>query len=304
MPDRVWSFSNGDLRFLARDQGPVGGPPVLLLHGWPQDGSAWAGVTERLNDAGYRTFAPDLRGVDPAAIPLSRRAYSGTELRSDVAAMVAQIGQPVHLVGHDWGAALAWNAATHEPDLLRSLTAISVPHPAAFARSMYTSTQGLKSWYMAFFQLPWVPETALSSNRLMVKALMATGQSREHAQRDSVRNRDHTARRGGLNWYRGALIDAFDAGPPTPVPVLQVWGDQDKAVSYAAIERTQVYAAGAYELKVFAGANHWIPDQAPEQLAEELIAHFSNSRLGPPPTPSRHSRRRNQIGAARPPETD
>lgn len=278
-PGRIWSFSNENFRFLARDQGPLTGTPVLLLHGWPQDGTAWEEVARHLNVYGYRTFAPDLRGVDPAANPKTRRAYAAAELRADVEAMVTQIGQPVHLVGHDWGAALAWSVATHQPELLRSLTAVSVPHPTTFARSMLTSTQGLKSWYMGFFQLPWAPEAVLGSHRLMVGALMATGQTAEFAHRDSKRNRKGSARRGGLNWYRGAVINAFDHGTPTPVPVLQVWGSEDAAVARRTIERTRVHAAGPYLLRVLHGANHWIPDQEPAELARELISHFAdNSR--------------------------
>lgn len=272
--ERITHFSNGDLTFPARDRGPLDGIPVLLLHGWPQDGSSWDGVTRRLNDEGFRTYSPDLRGVSSTANPRSRRAFSGSALRSDVTAMVAQIGQRVHLVGHDWGAALAWNVAAHEPDLLNSLTAISVPHPSAFLRALVTSRQGIASWYMYFFQLPWVPELVLGSRWFMTRALMTTGQRRELADRDARRNATHGLRRGGLNWYRGAVIDPFDAGSPTPIPVLQVWSEGDSAVLRHSIDRTEAYAGGAYRLKVLEGVSHWIPDEAPEELATELIAHF------------------------------
>lgn len=127
MTDRIDAFTNGDLRFPARDSGPADGAPVLLLHGWPQDGECWAGVAERLNQAGFRTFAPDLRGTTEWANPASRRAYRSSVLRTDIAAMVARIGQPVHVVGHDWGAALAWNVATHEPAGSQRLVHVLLP---------------------------------------------------------------------------------------------------------------------------------------------------------------------------------
>lgn len=275
MTGRIDSFTNGDLRFPARDSGPIDGLPVLLLHGWPQDGESWSGVTAPLNEAGYRTFAPDLRGITPTASPARRSAYRGSVLRTDIAAMVEQIGQPVHLVGHDWGAALAWNVAAHQPDLLRSLCAVSVPHPAAFVRSMATSTQGLASWYMYFFQLPWLPEIVLGSQRFMTTSLMGTGQTRDSAERDARRNGVRRLRRGGLNWYRGAVLEPFDLGSATPVPVLQVWSDGDKAVLRGSIERTEAYAAGHYRLSVFEGVSHWIPDEAPDRLAAELLTHLT-----------------------------
>ncbi|MFC7492076.1 MULTISPECIES: alpha/beta fold hydrolase [unclassified Knoellia] len=277
MTNRIETFTNEGLRFPVVDTGPLGGPPVLLLHGWPQDQQSWAQVASRLNDAGYRTFVPNLRGASDSANPPDRTSFGTSALRGDVTAMVGQIGQPVHLAGHDWGAALSWNVASHHPEVLRSLTAVSVPHPAAFLRSLLTSRQGMSSWYMAFFQLPWVPELVLGSSWFMTRALMATGQRRDLAARDAERNRTLSLRRGGLNWYRGAVTELPDFGSPTPVPVLQVWSDRDTAVRRDGIDRTHAHAAGPYRLKVLEGVSHWIPEEAPDALAEELIAHFAEA---------------------------
>lgn len=277
MSKRISFFTQGDLRFPVKDSGPLDGPPVLLLHGWPQDGSSWRAVAAKLNEAGYRTFAPTLRGGSVGASPRARAAYRGSELRRDVAAMVAQIGGPVHLVGHDWGAALAWNVATHDPDLLLSLTAVSVPHPATFLKSLVTSAQGLSSWYMYLFQLPVIPELVLGSRPVMTRALVGTGQSETAAHRDVERSRTWPVRRGGLNWYRGAVLEPFDPGTPTPVPVLQVWSDGDKAIRRHCIDRAGHHAAGEYRLVVLHGVSHWIPDEAPDLLAQELIAHVQQA---------------------------
>lgn len=275
MTERIETFTHGDLSFPARDSGPIDGTPVLLLHGWPQDGESWAGVAKLLNQAGYRTFAPDLRGISTTANPSGRAAYRGSVLRTDVAAMVDQIGQPVHLVGHDWGAALAWNVASHHPELLRSLSAVSVPHPAAFVKALATSRQGLASWYMYFFQLPLLPELVLGSRRFMTTSLMATGQARDAADRDARRNSRRQTRRGGLNWYRGAFLEPFDAGAPTSVPVLQVWSTGDKAILRTSVEAGRKYATGPYRLTVLDGVSHWIPDEAPEALAADLLSHLT-----------------------------
>jgi pimeloyl-ACP methyl ester carboxylesterase len=271
---RLTQITNGDLRFPVTDAGPLDGEPVLLLHGWPQDRASWSSVTAELNFAGYRTFAPTLRGATRTANPRRRSAYRSSELRSDVRAMIDAIGGPVHLVGHDWGAALAWQVACHEPHLLRTLTAVSVPHPSAFLKSFATSAQALSSWYMFAFQPPVLPELALASERFMVRALMGTGQTRERALRDARRNRDRDLRRGGLNWYRGAVLEV-DGGAPTPVPTLQVWSDGDTAIRRASIDKTHRYAAGPYRLEVLEGVSHWIPDEAPEALAGLITDHIA-----------------------------
>ncbi len=274
---RITELTHGPLRFPVRDIGPLDGEPVLLLHGWPQDGTSWREVADRLDAAGLRTFAPTLRGGTPTASPRGRGSYRGTRLRGDVRAMIEQIGAPVHLVGHDWGASLAWQVACHEPELVRSLTAVSVPHPSAFLRSFATSGQALSSWYMFAFQVPVVPELLLGSRRLMTRALLGTGQSPAAAERDVHRNQDRRLRRGGLNWYRGAFLEPFDDSAPTPVPVLQVWSDGDSAVRRASIDRTHRYAAGSFRLEVLEGVSHWIPDEAPQRLADLIHEHVATT---------------------------
>ena len=274
-PTRIVDFIHGDLRFPARDGGPLDGPPVLLLHGWPQDGDSWDAVAALLQAAGFRTFAPSLRGRAETARPARRTAYTLSRLREDVRAMVEQIGEPVHLVGHDWGAALAWSVATHEPELLRTLSAVSVPHPGSFLQAMLTSRQGLKSWYMYVFQLPILPEIMIGRPANLRRALRQSGLPPASATRDAERNGSFADARGGLNWYRGALLEAPDHGRPTPVPVLQVWSDGDVAVTEVGIDRTREYAAGDFRLVTYAGVSHWIPDEAPERLAADLVAHFT-----------------------------
>jgi len=147
--DRITIFTRDGLVFDVRDTGPPDGTPVLLLHGFPQDSRSWDAVSPLLHARGYRTIAPDQRGYSPGARPRPRRAYRASELTGDIVELIEVAGLgPVHLVGHDWGAAVAWGLAAARPDLLRSLTALSVPHPAAFVQSLLTSSQALKSWYI------------------------------------------------------------------------------------------------------------------------------------------------------------
>ncbi len=140
----------------------------------------------------------------PGARPKARWAYRGSELAADTVALIDALAVgKVHLVGHDWGAAVAWQVAAERPDLLDTVTAVSVPHPLAFVKAMVTSTQGLKSWYMGAFQLPFVPpEKILSSTSAGEKFLISSGQTPENARRDLNAMLAPGRLRGGLNWYR------------------------------------------------------------------------------------------------------
>ena len=158
MTERITTYRHDGLDFDVRDTGPLDGTPAVLLHGFPQRNTMWDPVAPLLHEHGIRTLAPDQRGYSPGARPPRRRDYRSAHLAGDVEALVAEVGVPVHLVGHDWGAAVAWLVAARRPELVRSLTAVSVPHPMAFLRAMATSSQGVRSWYMYLFQLPGVAE--------------------------------------------------------------------------------------------------------------------------------------------------
>ena len=158
---RLAGYEHDGLIFDVTDTGAVEGDPVVLLHGFPERASCWREVAPRLHAHGLCTYAPDQRGYSPRARPPRRRDYTIDRLMGDVVALIERIGRPVHLVGHDWGANSAWLTAMHRPDLVRTLTAMSVPHPAAFGEAILRGAQGLSSWYMAAFQLPVMPEQLL-----------------------------------------------------------------------------------------------------------------------------------------------
>lgn len=276
---RITSFTRDGLVFDVRDEGPVDGTPVLLLHGFPQDSRSWARVSPLLHARGYRTLAPDQRGYSPRARPRPRRAYRGSELTGDVVELIETAGLgPVHLVGHDWGAAVAWDVAAQRPDLLRTLTALSVPHPAAFLRAMVTSSQGLKSWYIYFFQLPWLPERQLTSQQSWRRALRSTGLSRDAAARDAALMSDRDTARAALNWYRAIIFsNPRSTGAKVSVPTLHVWSDRDAAVGPNGSALTPRFVTGPYTFEVLEGVSHWIPDEAPDQLDALLARHLEQS---------------------------
>jgi pimeloyl-ACP methyl ester carboxylesterase len=273
---RISRFTRAGLVFDVRDSGPLDGTPVILLHGFPQDSRSWGAVAALLNARGFRTIAPDQRGYSPGARPQPRLAYRTSELTRDIIELIRVAGLgPVHLVGHDWGAVVAWQLAAMRPDLLRSLAALSVPHPAAFARAMFTRSQRRKSRYMLYFQLPWLPERQLTSGKPWEHALCATGMSSGSAARDAGRLRERGAARGALNWYR-ALVFSRPHGlrARITVPTLYVWSDGDKAIGPQGAALTPRYVIGPYTFEVLEGVSHWIPEEAPEQLDKLLARHF------------------------------
>lgn len=273
---RITSFTRDGLVFDVRDAGPIDGTPVVLLHGFPQDSRSWDAVSPLLHARGYRTIAPDQRGYSPGARPRPRRAYRGSELTEDIVRLIEAVGLgPVHLVGHDWGAAVAWGLAAQRPELLRSLTALSVPHPAAFVRALFTSGQALKSWYMLFFQLPWLPERQISSGKRWEGSLRSSGMSAQAATRDAELMRDRGAARAALNWYRAIIFASPRAFPEKiTVPTLYLWSDGDTAIGPKGPALTSRFVAGPYTYEVLEGVSHWIPEEVPEQLAALLAGHF------------------------------
>ncbi len=272
MSPRLTSYTHDGLRFAVRDEGPMGGELIVLLHGFPQTSTSWAEVVPHLHEAGYRTIAPDQRGYSPGARPGRRRDYRLDHLVGDTVALIEATGHDaVHLVGHDWGAAVAWSTAASHPDAVLTLTAVSVPHPRAMMQALRTRRQLRKSWYMGAFQLPWLPERLLSG-RYADGFLRSSGMSRR-----SVERYHHEIVRSGalhhtLGWYRAMLLSTpRGLGRRVRVPTTHVWSDRDTALGRHGAELTASYVEADYRLEVFEGVSHWIPDEEPERLAGEII---------------------------------
>ena len=271
MNGRIQRFKRNNLTFEVIDSGPIDGTPVVLLHGFPQRGKAWNEVASHLHDAGLRTFAPDQRGYSPGARPRSRFAYRAKELVADVVALINEIGEPVHLAAHDWGAVVGWATAARHPEKVASLTAVSVGHPRAFFKALVTSDQLRRSYYIALFQLPFFPERSLSTpGSWGEQNLKETGMADEHL---AVFRREIVgdgALRGGLSWYRSLpLIAPKDLGRVS-VPTTLVWSDDDVALGRKMAELTARYVTGPYELVELRGS-HWLLEERPEDVAEAII---------------------------------
>lgn len=270
---RITSVTRDGLVLDVRDEGPVDGEVVVLLHGFPERSTCWRLVAPILHEAGYRTLAMDQRGYSPRARPRRRRDYRMRELLGDARVLAETVGGPVHVVGHDWGAMPAWLLAAHHPELVASLTAVSVPHPMAFLTAMVRSPQLLHSWYMAAFQLPFLPERLLSSRGRTADRLVAGfGMTEDDAARFRAEIVDDGALSTALGWYRAmALEDPRLLRAKVCVPTTMVWSDGDVAVEGWGPEHTGRWVDAPFRFVPLAGVSHWIPTHAPEALAEAIL---------------------------------
>lgn len=268
-------FSRDELTFDVTDTGPADGPVVVLLHGFPENRSCWLAVTPLLVDAGFRVLAPDQRGYSPGARPLRRRSYVMPELVADVLALVDASGAAkVHVVGHDWGGGVAWAFAHAHPDRLHTVTSLTTPHPRAFAKAMVVGTQALHSWYMAMFQLPLLPEAAITARggTNFRRGLVKSGLTEEAADRYATPLRDRAAARAAVNWYRGLPLSRAPKGKVT-VPAMYVYATEDQFLGRKAADLTADYVAAPYRYEVLEGRTHWLPEEAPEDVARLLVEH-------------------------------
>lgn len=256
-----------------RGTGDPASEVVLLLHGWPQDRHTWSQVAPPLLEAGLRVVTFDQRGYSPRARPGGRRAYRMEELVADVLALLDELGTArVHLVGHDWGGSVAWAFAERHPERLRSLTVLSTPHHHALAWAMRHADQARRSWYLAAFQLPALPELVL--RRRLVSVLRRSGLPESHVQRYAARFREPGAASGGLAWYRAIPLRRSGSGDYVSrrisTPTAYVWGRDDPALGRAAAERTRAHVAADYTFTEL-DAGHWLPETHPGEVAAAIL---------------------------------
>jgi pimeloyl-ACP methyl ester carboxylesterase len=276
------TFHHDGLTFDVTDAGPRDGEVVLLLHGYPESKESWDAVVPGLTEAGYRVLAPDQRGYSPGARPKGRSSYTVPRLVGDVLALADQAdAERFHVVGHDWGGVLAWALGSNHGERLASLTSLTTPHPAAFARSLVTSTQLLRSWYVLFYQLPLLPELSSSSAAgapVFRRVLERSGLAAERAQRYT-----ELLRRGAagpaVNWYRGLPLSGGSTFGPIAVPTLYVYAGGDFALGRAAAEGTRRHVTGEYRFEVVEGASHWLPEESSEAITPMILHHLRSHPL-------------------------
>ena len=286
-PVEKLALSANGIRFQALAAGPADGPLVLLLHGFPELARSWRHQLLPLASTGYRAVAPDLRGYGDTDLA---GPYDITTLTDDVAALVRALGRDrATLVGHDWGGGVAWATAARRPELVERLVAINCPPAAALFEAMRRSPSQLrKSWYVLFFQLPWLPERRMAANGASVVARALVGGSYRRGvwpQDELDAYRTAFARPGrakaAIDWYRAAFRQARrprrPRGAPRRVsaPTLILWGVQDRFLDRAlvgpAVLRRALAEGNVPEVVFVEDAGHFLQNEAPDRVNAELL---------------------------------
>jgi pimeloyl-ACP methyl ester carboxylesterase len=258
------------------------GPAVLLLHGFPDSWELWRHQIGALADAGYRVIAPDLRGFGKSTRPSEVSAYAMPELVGDVIGLLDALGvDRASVVGHDWGAVLAWSVAFRAPERVTRLVAVSVGHPVANASAGVA--QKIKSWYMAFFLIPGAAERVLPLREWEAFRRWAWHGARPGQDPDADRQVAALSRPGaltaGLNWYRANLTPAAmrsmgpagGGGPRVACPTMGVWSSRDMALTEGQMTGSGRYVDGPWRYERIDDVDHWVPVHAPERLNVLLL---------------------------------
>jgi len=259
-------------------------PLVVFLHGFPEFWYEWHRYVEPFVDAGYRVVVPDQRGYNRSEKPDGARAYRISELSRDVVELIAsEDHDSAHVVGHDWGAAVAWDLALRHPTAVDRLGIINVPHPTVFERELRSNlTQLRKSWYMFFIQLPRLPEWVFRRNEFefIVRAMQEGARSGTFGESHFDSYRRAWAEPGALtamlNWYRALFRHRED--PPreeVSAPTLILWGLNDQALVPGMATKSVRYCENG-RLKRFPEATHWVPHEEPERVIDALRTHFES----------------------------
>jgi len=260
--------------------GPAQGPLVVLLHGFPEFWYSWRRQIEALAEAGYRVWVPDQRGYNLSDKPRRIADYRINQLGADILGLLDAAEQrTAAIIGHDWGAAVTWWLASHHPDRLRRIAILNVPHPAVLGRALRREPgQLLKSWYIFFFQLPWLPEKLFRRYhyRFGRGSLRGTSWPGTFSSEDLRRYIEAWAKPGALtamiNWYRAAFRKARRVGQVgrISIPVQILWGRQD-AFLEPELAQLSLAMCEQGELTYFDQATHWLHQEEPAAVNKLLL---------------------------------
>ena len=266
--------------FHALAAGPHDGPLLILLHGFPETSHAWTKHMSPLAGAGFRVVAPDQRGVGLSSKPAGVGSYRLDLLAADIVALAKALGHDrFRVAGHDWGGVVTWHLAEHHVEAVERVAILDAPHPAVFATYLLRHPSQLgKSWYMAFFQLPWVPEALLKARDFewLSQALTTTSRPGAFTSQDLQVYREAWARPGALtgmlNWYRALSLTA--KAPPAAsriaTPVRLIWGDKDHALEPALADASVVHCSAGEAIHL-PDATHWLHHEEPARITALLV---------------------------------
>lgn len=275
-------FHRGDVRLHAIVAGPENGPPVILLHGFPEFWYSWHSQISPLARAGFRVVVPDQRGYNLSSKPRNIRDYAIAELIFDVLAIADQIGtEQFCLAGHDWGGGVAWMTAIQHPQRVRKLLIVNVPHPAVMLRKVRSDLkQMMRSWYIGFFQIPRLPEALFSAFNFSwgLSALKGSSLPGTFSDQDLQLYRAAWSQPGTvtamINWYRAFLRHKPRIGDVrVHVPTRVLWGMLDRFL-LPEMAAESVRFCDSAEVTYFAGNTHWLQHEQPDEVVKGMIEFF------------------------------
>jgi pimeloyl-ACP methyl ester carboxylesterase len=269
------------------------GPLVVLLHGFPEFWYSWRRQIPVLAQAGYHVVAPDMRGYDLSDKPQGWRAYDASLLANDIAGLIRSFGtqtgtseQSAHVVGHDWGAAVAYAVAMNHPEVVRRLAILNVPHPTRMLEGFRTLRQLRKSWYMFFFQIPKLPEHLIGRDgfsfaKRSLRADSKDAFSDEDLERYVEAWSQPGALTGMINYYRAALRrspgKALAQMKPIEAQTLVIWGMRDRHLGSELAEPAPEWVPNV-RMERIPEATHWVQHDTPERVNELLLGFFDDAR--------------------------
>ena len=267
------------------EAGPPDGKPVMLLHGFPDFWYGWRHQIGPLAAAGYRVIAADQRGYNLSDKPEAISEYRLDLIADDALRLADEVapGKSVTVIGHDFGAGVAWWLALNRPERVDRIAVLNVPHLAVFHRALRRSpAQWLRSWYILFFQLPWLPEWGMrvSAFRSLVKALRRSSLPGAFPDSDLERYRQAWAQQGALsgmlNWYRALMRSPapMKRSPRVRIPTLILWGVHDVALGRE-MAPASLSLCDHGRLVEFEDATHWVHMEEPAKVNEELLAFLA-----------------------------
>lgn len=278
-------ISTNGIQLHVMQAGPVDGPLVILLHGFPEFWFGWRHQIQPLAEAGFRVWVPDQRGYNLSEKPKGIQAYHIDTLALDIIGLIKAAGQEkAIIVGHDWGAAVAWHLATVYPSWVEKLGILNVPHPTVMIQTLRKSLKQLrKSWYIFFFQIPWLPEWGLGRRDAQgaIELLQRSSKPNTFSNEDLSNYRQAWTQPGALtamiNWYRalirgglGVMFKKPSNLPRITVPTLMLWGKKDIALGQE-MAQLSIEICENGQLIFFEDATHWVQHDEPQQVTQLLL---------------------------------
>jgi len=288
-PIEIQTIAHQHIQLETRVAGPAEGAVVILLHGFPECWHIWQQQLHYLSDKGYRVYAPNLRGYGLSSKPSQLADYELGELVLDIEAIRQHSGvEKIHLVGHDWGGALAWHYAQQFAERTQSLSILNCPHPLAFIQCIKRQPfQLLKSWYMFFFQLPCLPERLLAlHDHFFLKTIIQRTSASSYSASMMNHLATHWQQAGALtamiNYYRANFRLIFSKERPLAkglsnakiaCPAQILWGEKDTFLCKELAEKSLTFTTNA-TLITYPNATHWLAVDEPDAINQQLLKLF------------------------------